>query len=130
MEGVDNFSDLFQIGSEVSIDVNRIKDRIPEELFKKLQKDSSGVIIDYKITDGTDIGFFIKLDDESTHWFFNKELREYACKIKAIKTNKNTNIKPNRIISYQYTEHSKELAYILNPLNFAKWLIYSSKDIF
>tara|TARA_B100000700_G_C14346232_1_gene535056 strand:+ start:237 stop:461 length:225 start_codon:yes stop_codon:yes gene_type:complete len=65
---------LNKIGSNVKIQVDRVKDRIPKALLQKLTKDPRGKVIDYKMTDGTGIGLVIRLSDGTTSWFFDDEI--------------------------------------------------------
>ena len=69
-------SHLSEIGSFVKIDPTRINDNVSDELSEILSKNPVGQVIGYKITDGTDIGLIIKLNNGSSAWFFNHELNQ------------------------------------------------------
>ena len=45
-----------------------------KDLLKKLKDNPRGKVVDYKMTDGTDIGLVLELSDGSTSWFFNEEI--------------------------------------------------------
>ena len=65
---------LIEIGSTVSVDVNRVTDRIPTELIQLLSDDPVGTVIDYKMTDGMGIGLVLEFNDGTTSWFFDDEI--------------------------------------------------------
>ncbi len=65
---------LTRIGSNVRVQVDQVRDRIPGKLLKKLKENPRGKVVDYKMTDGTDIGLVLELSDGSTSWFFNEEI--------------------------------------------------------
>ena len=65
---------LTRIGSNVRVQVDQVRDRIPGNLLKKLKENPRGKVVDYKMTDGTDIGLVLELSDGSTSWFFNEEI--------------------------------------------------------
>ena len=65
---------LTRIGSNVRVQVEEVRDRIPKELLKKLENNPRGKVVDYKMTDGTDIGLVLELSDGSTSWFFTEEI--------------------------------------------------------
>ena len=67
-------STLTRIGSNVRVQVDQVRDRIPKDLLKKLKDNPRGKVVDYKMTDGTDIGLVLQLSDGSTSWFFNQEI--------------------------------------------------------
>ena len=65
---------LSRIGANVRVDVEQVRDRIPKDLLKKLKDNPRGKVVDYKMTDGTDIGLVLELSDGTTSWFFNEEI--------------------------------------------------------
>ena len=67
-------STLTRIGSNVRVQVDQVRDRIPGNLLKKLKENPRGKVVDYKMTDGTDIGLVLELSDGSISWFFNEEI--------------------------------------------------------
>jgi len=136
--------DILSLGTEIEVELDQVQDRISGELAKKLSRNSSGIISDYKLTDGQEIGFIIKLIDGTKIWLFQNEVklinRSSARVVKTILNNKeekkkgnysqsNLNISPSRDFQYN-AKREKKIAYIMNPVNFSKWLIYSLKDVF
>ena len=65
---------LTRIGSNVRVQVDQVRDRIPKDLLNKLKTNPRGKVVDYKMTDGTDIGLVLELSDGTTSWFFDKEI--------------------------------------------------------
>jgi len=65
---------LTRIGSQIKINLDRVRDRIPSELIKQISEDPRGTVMDYKMTDGTGIGVVIKLKDGNENWFFEEEI--------------------------------------------------------
>ena len=66
---------LTRIGSNVRVQVDQVRDRIPENLLNKLKANPRGKVVDYKMTDGRGgIGVVIKLKDGSENWFFEEEI--------------------------------------------------------
>ena len=65
---------LTRIGSNVRVQVDQVRDRIPGNLLNKLKANPRGKVLDYKMTDGTDIGLVLELSDGTTSWFFNDEI--------------------------------------------------------
>ena len=65
---------LTRIGSNVRVQLEQVRDRIPKELQRKLETNPRGKVVDYKMTDGTDIGLILELSDGTTSWFFTEEI--------------------------------------------------------
>ena len=110
----------------VKIDLKEINDNISSDLTQLISRHPQGEVIDYKITDGIGIGLVLKLNDGSIVWFFNDETVSTNSKSKDLDNSthlisKKINNKPR---------NNKNISYMLNPLNFITWLIYSLKDIF
>ncbi|MGB3187990.1 DUF2862 domain-containing protein [Lyngbya sp. PCC 8106] len=61
-----------EIGQKVK--VCRIRDRMPENVVNKLKQNPFGTVEDYKMVDGSGVGFVVKLDDNLSTWFFEDEL--------------------------------------------------------
>ncbi|NES72095.1 MAG: DUF2862 domain-containing protein [Okeania sp. SIO2D1] len=61
-----------EIGQKVQ--VCRIRDRVSDGVAEKLGK--TGVVEEFKMTDGSGIGAVVKFEDNSATWFFADELRE------------------------------------------------------
>lgn len=60
-----------EVGQKVR--VYRLRDRVSPVIAKKLGE--IGVIQDYKMTDGSGVGFLIKFTDSSAVWFFEDEVK-------------------------------------------------------
>ena len=60
-----------QIGTKVQ--VRRIRDRVGQEVADTLGK--VGTITEFKMTDGSGVGAYVKFADETTVWFFEDELQ-------------------------------------------------------
>jgi hypothetical protein len=60
------------IGSKVR--VLRVRDRIPAAAVEALKADPTGIVRDYKMTDGTGVGVVVELAQGPTLWFFEDEV--------------------------------------------------------
>ena len=65
-----NAATLTRIGSNVRVQVEQVRDRIPGALLKKLKDNPRGRVVDYKMTDGGGVGLVVKLTDGTKNWFF------------------------------------------------------------
>ena len=65
---------LIPIGSEVRIEVNRVRKRMSNELVKVLDQNPNGTVVDYKMTDGMSIGLIVRLSNGAKVWFFKDEI--------------------------------------------------------
>ena len=130
MKEIKQSQELYKIGSIVAINLDQIGDRLPQKLSKALLADPKGTVIDYKMTDGTDIGFFLKLESGITCWFFEKELEGQI----GINSTENFQKRISRSLVNNYvsppSNKSSNILDLMNPINFLKWCFYSSKDIF
>ena len=61
-----------EIGQKVR--VRGIQERIPNEIVKQLQQNPYGIVKDYKMTDGSQVGFVVEFENNLSTWFFDKEL--------------------------------------------------------
>ena len=116
---------LSKLGSKVTIDLEKINDRLSKELRETLAISPYGEVIDYRITDGTDIGVILKLKNGEKVWFFNEEIKG---------TSSSKDISSVVIIKRDIREKDsliikKEFISVLNPINLMKWITYSMKDI-
>ncbi|MFM7268312.1 MAG: DUF2862 domain-containing protein [Cyanobium sp.] len=60
------------IGSKVR--VIRVRDRIPADLVSALKADPTGVVKDFRLTDGKGVGVVVQLAGGATSWFFDDEI--------------------------------------------------------
>ncbi len=65
---------LSRIGSNVKVEIEQVRDRIPASLLERLRDNPRGKVINYKMTDGTGIGLVLELSDGTTSWFFDEEI--------------------------------------------------------
>ena len=121
---INNENQLSEIGSLVKIDPTRINDNVSDELSEILSSNPVGQVIGYKITDGTDIGLIIKLNNGSSAWFFNNELNQIDSNLISNTFSNKSIAKKNKAVIFE-----KGIKYVLNPNNFIKWLIRSLKDV-
>ncbi|MBE9097852.1 cytochrome b6f subunit PetP [Vacuolonema iberomarrocanum] len=59
-----------EVGQKVR--VQRLRDRTNQAIIQRLGQ--TGVIEDYKMTDGSGVGFVVKFDDGFSTWYFEDEL--------------------------------------------------------
>ena len=120
-----------QIGNLVKINLDLSKDRLNKEIIDAISISPIGVIRDFKITDGKGIGVILKLSNGKDQWFFENEIDvlDENGKVKEINYEeiKSKNFIKNILedLKYQKKHRTKDL---INPLNFAIWLIVSIKD--
>ena len=65
---------LTRIGSNVRVQIDQVRDRIPGNLLQKLKVNPRGKVLDYKMTDSNGIGIVLELSDGTTSWFFDDEI--------------------------------------------------------
>ncbi len=128
------------------VDLDRVRDRIPLGLSNVLANDPSGIVLDYKMTDGTGVGVVLELSDSSISWFFinevvvinNEDLRLKSPDIdeldpSAVVPSRNF-LSPNNQSYYvskgEIPPQIDSIYHLFNPFIFSKWLIYSLKDVF
>ncbi len=64
----------FRIGSKVKIDLEKVKDRIPNSFREVLKLDPRCTLVDFKMTDGQGIGVIVELSNGTRGWFFSDEI--------------------------------------------------------
>ena len=60
-----------EIGQQVK--VYRLRDRVSQTIADKLGE--VGTVTEFKMTDGSGIGVFVKFSDSTTSWFFDDEIQ-------------------------------------------------------
>ncbi|MDJ1182343.1 cytochrome b6f subunit PetP [Roseofilum casamattae] len=60
------------IGQKVK--VKGLIDRIPANLVAKIKQNPVGTISDYKMVDGSGVGFVVDFNGQFSTWFFEEEL--------------------------------------------------------
>ena len=127
---------LIPVGSRIIVEKSKIENVLPKKILDDLPQMINGEVIDYKMTDGMDIGYVLITDSNLKIWIFNNELNEQTKKEYNIEDpNKSTNLITKQLLSridkveYELNGNSgiKKLA---NPFNLISWLIYTLKDIF
>ena len=63
-------------GQFLQIDINEVKDRLPQDIIKIISKDPIVELVGYKMVDGNQFGLVVKLNNGKLNWFFEKELSE------------------------------------------------------
>ena len=65
---------LPKIGSKIKINIDKVKDRIPNKLMNQISNNPKAVITGYKMTDGRSIGLIVKFQSGEENWFFPEEI--------------------------------------------------------
>ncbi len=61
-----------EIGQKVKI--RGIRERVPVDVVTQLKQNPYGIVKDYKMVDGSGVGFVVQLDNNLSTWFFEDEL--------------------------------------------------------
>ena len=69
-------SSKLQKGQRLKIEINEVKDRLPDNIMEIIKKDPIGELVGYKLVDGNQFGLVVKLKNGEISWFFEKELSE------------------------------------------------------
>ena len=124
--------DKVKIGNSVKVNLDFSKDRLNKETIDAINVSSIGVISDFRITDGKEIGVVLKLSNGKEQWFFENEINIIDDNgniiEKNIISNEDLDLKPEFLKALKY-ENKNNINELLNPINFAIWLIASLKDI-
>ena len=127
---------LIPIGAKIKVDKSKIENLLPNKLLDDLPQMISGEVVDYKMTDGMDIGYVLITENNHKIWIFATELNEQTRREYRIKdTKKYYNPKKNDLILGKYTiayelNGNRNVKTIANPINLIKWIIFTLKDIF
>ena len=126
---------LIPVGTMIKVDKSKIENLLAEKILDDLPQIINGEVIDYKMTDGMDIGYVLMTDNNLKIWIFNRELNEQTrkeYKIEDSKTSENITTKEilSQIDKVQYDLNgNRSINKIANPFNLIKWLIFTLKDI-
>ena len=127
---------LIPVGSRIIVEKSKIENVLPKKILDDLPQMINGEVIDYKMTDGMDIGYVLITDSNLKIWIFNNELNEKTKKEYNIEDpNKSTNLITKQLLSrigkaeYELNGN-KGIKKLANPFNLISWLIYTLKDIF
>ena len=63
-------------GQSLRIEINEVKDRLPQNILDILKKDPIVELVGYKMVDGNQFGMVVKLNNGNINWFFENELSE------------------------------------------------------
>ena len=127
---------LIPIGSKIKVEKSTIENELPKKILDNLPQIINAEVIDYKMTDGMDIGYVLMTDNKLKFWIFKKELnKQTRIDYKIFDKSDSKNILTVEFISkinkvdYEMTSN-KNIKTILNPINLISWLIFTLKDIF
>ena len=63
-------------GQILRVEINEVKDRLPQNVLEIIRKDPVVELVGYKMVDGNEFGLVVKLKNGEINWFFEKELSE------------------------------------------------------
>jgi len=127
---------LIPVGSVIKIEKAKIENVLPKKILEDLPQMINAEVIDYKMTDGMDIGYVLMTENNIKIWIFNNELNEQTKKeYKIESSNKPTNFLTKEILSQidkvEYELNgNRSIKNLANPFNLISWLIFTLKDIF
>ena len=127
---------LIPVGEMIKVEKSKIENVLPKKILDDLPQMINGKVIDYKMTDGMDIGYVLMIDNNLKIWIFNSELdkqtrREYKIEDSKISTNNITKELLSQINKVDYDLNgNRSIRKIANPINLISWLIFTLKDIF
>ena len=127
---------LIPVGATIKVEKSKIENVLPKKILDDLPKMINGKVIDYKMTDGMDIGYVLMIDNNLKIWIFNSELdkqtrKEYKIEDSKISTNNITKEVLSQINKVHYDLNgNRSIRKIANPINLISWLIFTLKDIF
>ena len=69
-------SSILQKGQSLRVEINEVKDRLPQNILELIRKEPIVELVGYKMVDGNQFGLVVKLNNGEINWFFEKELSE------------------------------------------------------
>ena len=69
-------SSTLEKGQTLRVEINEVKDRLPQNILEIIRKDPIVELVGYKMVDGNEFGLVVKLKNGNISWFFEKELSE------------------------------------------------------
>jgi len=69
-------SSTLQKGQNLRVEINEVKDRLPQEILEIIRREPVVELVGYKMVDGNQFGLVVKLTNGVINWFFEKELSE------------------------------------------------------
>ena len=130
------FNPLIPVGTMIKVEKSKIENVLPKKILDDLPQLINGKVIDYKMTDGMDIGYVLMTENNLKIWIFNSELdaqtrNEYKIEDSKISTNLITKELSSQIIKVNYEINgNRSIKKLANPINLISWLIFTLKDIF
>ena len=127
---------LIPVGSVIKIEKAKIENVLPKKILEDLPQMINAEVIDYKMTDGMDIGYVLMTENNIKIWIFDNELNEQTKReYKIESSNKPTNLLTiellSRIDKVEYDLNgNRSIKKLANPFNLIKWSIFTLKDIF
>ena len=127
---------LIPVGTMIKVEKSKIENVLPKKILNDLPQLINGKVIDYKMTDGMDIGYVLMTENNLKIWIFNSELdaqtrKEYKIEDSKISTNLITKELSSQIIKINYDINgNRSIKKLANPINLISWLIFTLKDIF
>ena len=71
-------SSILQKGQSLRVEINEVKDRLPQNILELIRKEPIVELVGYKMVDGNEFGLVVKLNNGEINWFFEKELSEIS----------------------------------------------------
>ena len=127
---------LIPVGTMIKVEKSTIENVLPKKILNDLPQLINGKVIDYKMTDGMDIGYVLMTENNLKIWIFNSELdaqtrKEYKIEDSKISKNLITKELSSQIIKINYDINgNRSIKKLANPINLISWLIFTLKDIF
>ena len=127
---------LIPVGARIKVEKSKMENVLPKKILDDLPQLINGKVIDYKMTDGMDIGYVLITDNNLKIWIFNSELddqtrKEYKIEDSKISTNLITKELSSQISKVNYDINgNRSIKKMANPINLISWLIFTLKDIF
>ena len=127
---------LIPVGTIIKVEKSKIENVLPKKILDDLPQIINGEIIDYKMTDGMDIGYVLMTENNLKIWIFNNEINEQTRKeYRIVDEKKSENFIPkeisSRIVNIEYELNgNRSIKRLANPINIISWLIFTLKDIF
>ena len=69
-------SSYLKKGQSLKIELNEVKDRLPQSIIEIIKKEPIVELIGYKMVDGNQFGLVVRLSNGRINWFFENELSE------------------------------------------------------
>ena len=69
-------SSTLQKGQNLRVEINEVKDRLPQNILEIIRKEPIVELVGYKMVDGNQFGLVVKLTNGAINWFFEQELSE------------------------------------------------------